>query len=127
MIIKKLDEIIGTERDVDWGNGQSRRFLLQSDGLPFSITETIVKAGTESKLQYLNHVESCYCIDGEGEIECDGKIFKIEPGTLYIPEKNKHILRAKNKDLRLVCVFSPPLKDLEHHQLSEDGFSTYEF
>lgn len=126
MIIKKLDEIIGTDRDVDWGNGKSRRLLLKSDNFPFTITETTVKAGTEAKLQYLNHAEACYCIDGEGEVESDGKIYKIEPGTLYVPEKDKHFLRAKNKDLKLVCVFIPPLKGSEHHRLSEDGYSTYE-
>jgi len=127
MIIRKLSEVVDTERDVDWGNGRSRRFLLKSDKSPFTITETIVKAGTESKLQYLNHVEACYCIEGEGEVESDGKIYKIEPGTLYVPEKDKHFLRAtKNRDLKLVCVFVPPLNGQEHHILSEDGFSTYE-
>lgn len=136
MVIKKLGDIVGTDHDVDWGNGRSRRFLLRSDNSPFTITETTVKAGTESKLQYLNHVEACYCIDGEGEIESDGKIYKIEPGTLYVPEKDKHFLRAaKNKDLKLVCVFVPALNGQEHHIfalngqehhiLSDDGFSTY--
>lgn len=126
MIIKKLSEILGTDRDVDWGNGMSRRFLLKSDKLPFSITETTVKAGTEAKLQYLNHIEACYCIDGEGEVESGGKIYKIQPGTLYIPEKDKHSLRATNQDLKLICVFTPPLGGPECHLLSEDGYSTYE-
>ena len=116
---------MGTERDVDWGNGKSRRLLVQADNLPFTMTETTVKAGTISKLQYLNHVEACYCIDGNGEVESDGKVYKIEPGTLYAPEKDKHILRATSKDLKLVCVFTPPLKGSEKHALSEDGFSTY--
>jgi len=125
MIIKKLGEILHTSQDVDWGNGKSRRLLVQGDGLPYTITETTVKVGTASKLQYLNHTESCYCIDGEGEVEANAKVYKIEPGTLYAPEKDKHILRATQKDLKLVCVFTPPLKGSEKHTLSEDGFSTY--
>lgn len=44
MIIRTLDEIKGTERDVPWGNGQSRRFLLEKDKMGFTFTETSVKA-----------------------------------------------------------------------------------
>lgn len=125
MIIKKLSEITNTDRDVDWGNGKSRRFLIKSDKKPFTITETTVNAGTESKMQYPNHVEACYCIEGTGEVETAKGIDKLEPGVLYVPENDKHILRATT-DLKLVCVFSPPLQGSEHHTLSEDGYSSYE-
>lgn len=125
MIIKKLNEIVGTDRDVSWGNGQSRRFLLESDGLPYTITETTVNPGSESKLQYSKYVESCYCIDGSGEVEVDGKVFDIEPGTLYIPEKDTHILRAKEKGMKLVCVFNPPLQGPEKHEISKEKYSSY--
>ncbi len=32
MIIKNLSVIINSERDVAWGNGHSRRFLIEKDG-----------------------------------------------------------------------------------------------
>jgi len=64
MIINLLEKIKGTDRDIPWGNGQSRRFLLESDSMGFSLTDTIVLAGTESLLQYRNHLEACYCIEG---------------------------------------------------------------
>lgn len=110
MILKYIADIIGTERDINWGNGQSRRFLLESDGLPYTITETTVNPNTESSLEYSQYIESCYCIDGSGEVESGGKINPIEPGTLYIPGNDPHILRAKEKGMKLVCVFNPPLK-----------------
>lgn len=125
MIVTELSKIQNTERDVQWGNGQSRRFLIESDGMGYSLTDTIVNAGTESLLEYQNHLETCYCIDGEGEIEVDGVIYPIKPGTMYALNKHdKHYLRAKT-DLRLVCVFNPPLKGHEVHSLNDDSSSCY--
>lgn len=125
MIVRTLEEISGTDRDVNWGNGQSRRLLLQSDGFPFGFTDTTGKAGAESKQQYTNHLEVCYCIEGTGELEVDGKIYKIEPGTMFALEHEKHIIR-NTTDIRFICVFMPPLKGQEKHVFSEDGYSSYE-
>ncbi|KFD40537.1 L-ectoine synthase, partial [Peptococcaceae bacterium SCADC1_2_3] len=36
MIIKNLEEVIGTENDVGAENWQSRRLLLKKDGMGFS-------------------------------------------------------------------------------------------
>lgn len=126
MIIRKLSEVTNTERDVAWGNGQSRRFLLAQDGMGYSLTDTIIDAGTESLLEYKNHLETCYCIEGEGEVEdMDGNVYPIVPGTMYALDKNdKHYLRAKTT-LRLICVFTPPLKGKESHALSGGGSSSY--
>ena len=127
MIIRKLSDLEKTERDVFWGNGQSRRFLIEKDCMPFSLTDTIVNAGSVSLLQYHNHFEACYCIEGEGEVECEDKVFVISPGTMYAPNKHdKHYLRAKT-DMRLICVFSPPLKGAETHKgnLTENEGSAY--
>lgn len=33
MIIRKLQDITRTDREVNWGNGISRRFLLEKDGM----------------------------------------------------------------------------------------------
>jgi len=56
MIIRSIQQIAGTSRDVNWGNGQSRRFLLKEDGLGFAFAETLVLAGTESVQQYRQHL-----------------------------------------------------------------------
>ncbi len=116
MIIRRLGDLHGTERDVDWGNGRSRRFLLASDGMGYSLTDTIVEAGTSSLLEYRQHLEACYCIEGEGEVEHDGVVHPIVPGTMYALDRHEaHVLRATTR-MRLVCVFSPALEGRESHK-----------
>ena len=66
MIIRKLQDITCTNREVNWGNGISRRFLLEKDGMGYSLTDTIVRANTSSLLEYKKHMEACYCISGSG-------------------------------------------------------------
>ena len=117
MIVRRLADIIGTERDVDDGNWVSRRFLLRKDGMGFSMHETILRAGTETYMWYANHLEAVYCIEGEGEIEelDTGKVHRLSPGTLYaLNDHDKHVVRAKT-DIRTVCVFYPPVSGREVH------------
>ena len=127
MIIRKLDDIKGSERDVSWGNGQSRRFLLERDGMGFSLTNTLVKAGTESLIQYKNHVEACYCIQGDGEIELmNGEVYPIEVGTMYAPNAHDtHYLRGGNSDMHLISVFLPALTGQEAHNFDSHEGSSY--
>jgi len=126
MIVRKLDDIIGSERDVCWGYGQSRRFLLEHDGMGFSLTHTIVPAGTETLIQYNNHIEACYCIQGDGEIELNGEIFPIEVGTMYAPNEHEpHYMRGGQSDMHLVCVFLPALRGKEAHNVGDGDGSGY--
>ncbi len=124
MIIRSLADV----KSVEWGNGLSRRFLLAADNLGYTVTDTIVRAGTKSRLEYRNHLEACYCIEGSGEvIDLDGTSHRIVPGTLYaLNEHDPHFLVASDhEDLRLVCVFSPALRGDEVHRLDEAEFSEY--
>ncbi|GAA1427778.1 ectoine synthase [Streptomyces thermospinosisporus] len=124
MIVRKLDEVTC----VDWGNGLSRRFLTEADGVGYTVTDTIVRAGTKSRLEYRNHLESCYCIAGSGEVvDTDGTVHQVTPGTLYALDQNDpHWLVAHpEEDLRLVCVFSPALRGDERHDLDSAGYSYY--
>jgi L-ectoine synthase len=124
MIVRHLDAVT----TVDWGNGLSRRFLLDQDRMGYSVTDTTVRAGTQSRLEYRHHLEACYCIEGKGEvIEADGTSHTIEPGTLYALDRNDaHILAASaGQDLRLVCVFSPALRGDERHDLESPEHSHY--
>jgi hypothetical protein len=69
-------------------------------------------------LEYKNHLEVNYCIEGEGEVVdfATGTIWPIRPGTMYALDKHdRHILRATKGDLRLVCTFSPALSGRETH------------
>lgn len=123
MIVRTLNEIIGSERDVraENGNWASRRFLLKDDGMGFSFHETTIFAGTETDIWYKHHLEAVYCVGGEGEIEdlATGKIHPIRDGTLYaLDQHDRHKLRAFS-DLRLVCAFNPPISGREVHD--KDG------
>lgn len=117
MIVRTLDQIIGTAREVVARTWTSRRLLLKEDGMGFSLHETLVRAGTETAMWYKHHVEAVYCVEGEGEIEVvpEGVVYPITPGTVYaLDQHERHLLRATS-DLRLVCVFNPPCTGREVH------------
>lgn len=126
MIIRSIRDIAGTERDVNWGNGQSRRLLLEADNMGFAFMETLILAGTDVFVEYKNHLEACYCIEGEGEIEdTKGNKHPIKPGTIYALDQNDpHYLRAWD-DMRLISVFNPPIKGDERHNLAAGEASSY--
>ena len=120
MIIRSLDEVIGTERDVQGDGWRSRRLLLRDDGMGFSLHDTVVEAGAELEMEYRHHLEACYCLDGEAEIEelASGQRHAIGPGVLYaLNEHDRHVVRVR-RTLRLVCVFNPPLAGPETHDAS---------
>lgn len=117
MIVKKLEDVTGTDREVIAPNWTSRRLLLREEGMGFSLHDTVIKAGTETHMCYRNHLEAVYCIEGEGEVETldDGEIYALSPGVVYaLDEHDRHCLRATT-DLRMVCVFNPPLSGQEVH------------
>lgn len=124
MIVRNISEV----EDVDWGNGVSRRFLTAKDGLGYTLTDTIVNAGTRSPLEYKNHFEACYCIAGSGSvIDANGDEYPLEPGTMYALDKNDphYLIASPHEDLRLICVFSPALVGDERHDFSQLEFSAY--
>ncbi|AFJ48208.1 putative ectoine synthase [Shimwellia blattae DSM 4481 = NBRC 105725] len=128
MFIRTLRDVAATAHFVDWGNGTSHRLLTRQDNMGFTLCHTVVTRGSESLLEYKNHLEACYCIAGEGEIEnMAGERFPIVPGTIYVlNEHDRHYLRAcVDQDLILVSVFNPPLEGTETHALKTDGASAY--
>ncbi|NJO34627.1 MAG: ectoine synthase [Rhodospirillales bacterium] len=127
MYVRSLNSLKGSNRDVDWGNGKSYRLLIESDGMGFTVCHTIVRAGTQSLLQYRQHLEACYCISGEGEVEdMQGNVFSVSPGDIYVLDKHdRHYLRAGKEDLVLVSVFNPPLHGTERHDLTNPDGSAY--
>ena len=119
MIVRTLDDIIGTDRDVSGPGWLSRRLILRSDGMGASVHDTTVKEGAELHIHFKHHFETNYCISGEGEVEdlATGQIHPIRPGTVYALDKHDaHVVRATKGDLRFVCVFYPALAGAETHQ-----------
>lgn len=133
MIVRSLEEIADSDRNVRAPTFESRRFLLAGDGTPFSLHDTLLYAGTETLIWYRHHLEAVYCMDGTGEVtllDSDERI-PIRPGTMYaLNGHERHLLRAET-DLRMLCVFTPALTGREVHDedgvyplLTEDGAAT---
>ena len=115
MFYTSVASIVGTERDVRGEGWASRRLVLAREGLPFSVHETTVTAGSELRLCYRNHSETVYCIDGRGSVEdlATRRVRPIEPGTLYTAGVgDDHLLRIE-VDTRFLCIFAPPLEARE--------------
>ncbi|HNB29165.1 MAG TPA: ectoine synthase [Alphaproteobacteria bacterium] len=127
MYVRSVRDLEGGERDVDWGNGKSYRLLVERDGMGFTICHTIVRAGTQSLLQYRRHFEACYCVAGDGEVEdMAGNVHPVRPGDLHVLDQHdRHYLRGGKEDLVLVSVFNPPLKGTERHDLANPEGSAY--
>ena len=99
------------------GGFVSERMLLESDGMGYTMTMTTITPGRVNYWHYKNHLESCYCVSGEGEITsaATAKTYPIMPGTLYVlDEHDPHYVEAF-ETLKLICVFNPPLTGREVH------------
>ena len=120
MIVRDIKEIIGSEQEVHAKAGQwsSRRMLLRRDGMGFSFHETIIRAGTKTHIHYQNHLEAVYCVGGNGRIEelATGRVHEIHDGIMYALDRHDdHNLYGGSEDMRLICVFNPPIVGTENH------------
>jgi L-ectoine synthase len=117
MIVRHLDQIVGTERDVSAETWCSRRLVLAGDGVGFSLHDTVLHEGTSTEMWYRNHVEAVYCIEGEGTLQDldTGEVHPVTPGTMYLlDDHDRHRLTATTQ-LRTICVFNPPCTGREVH------------
>ncbi|MEU9886151.1 ectoine synthase [Sphaerisporangium sp. NPDC051011] len=124
MIVRDRSEV----KCVEWGNGLSYRFLLETDNMGFTVAHTVVRAGSKSPLHYRRHLEACYCIAGSGQvIASDGTVHEIRPGVIYALDRHdEHFLIADpGGDMELISVFNPPLQGDERHSFDSDEFSHY--
>jgi L-ectoine synthase len=123
LIVRTLDEITDTERDVVAEQWRAKRLFLKADGLGFSLSETTVVEGAEINAWYKHHQEACFVVEGEAEItERDtGAVHRLGPGSAYAPQHDRHTIRVLSP-LRLVCVFAPALTGRETH----DADGSYE-
>lgn len=123
MKVIRFDQIEGTDREVHCPKGGfvSYRYLLEKDGLGFTMTKTLIPKGEQQFWHYKNHLEACFCVSGKGFLNhAETKEgFLIVPGVVYALDKNDpHYFKAV-EDTVLICVFNPPLVGCEVHK--EDG------
>lgn len=113
MIVRTLDEISGTDRETSAETWTSRRLLLKSDGMGFSMHDTVLYTGTTTEMEYQNHLEAVYCVEGRGRLKdlSNDREYTIEPGTLYALSGNERHILIADEQLRMVCVFNPPSSD----------------
>lgn len=120
MKVRNLHNEKHTTRRVVSEGWESTRLALSNDGMGFSFHITTIYAGANLLMHYQNHLESVYCISGEGEVEnlADGKVYPIGPGVIYLLDQHdRHRLRAKT-EMQMACVFNPPLHGREVHDAS---------
>lgn len=128
-VVRTLNEILGTERDVFWGNGRSRRLLIRKDGFDFAFCITLGHSNTDSPLQYKNHFESCYYVSGTGEYVWGTGSHPIDTSkdqsTVFIMNENDaHRMVVENESICL-SIFTPAIEGHEAHNFAEGASSSY--
>lgn len=120
MIVRTTAEITGTDREVtpENGNWVSKRIVLGGDRVGFSFHETTIKAGTDNEFHYANHVEAVWLVEGEGELidlSEGGQSYPLAPGTMYLLNQHERHRVIAHTQLRMLCVFNPPVVGTEVH------------
>ncbi|MDX1483608.1 MAG: ectoine synthase [Alphaproteobacteria bacterium] len=117
MIVRDYHTAKNTQRRVDSEGWHSVRLLLKDDGMGFSFHITTIYEGAELEMHYRHHLESVFCISGEGSIENldTGEVHEIGPGIVYALDRHDHhVLQAKS-EMVMACVFNPPVTGQEVH------------
>jgi L-ectoine synthase len=117
MLIRHLDTIRESQRNVVTPGWESARMLLRDEGMGFSFHITTMYAGKELRMHYKNHLEAVFVLQGEGTIEDlgTGEVHALRPGTLYaLNGHDRHVVRPET-DIVTACVFNPPVSGREVH------------
>lgn len=117
MIVKWVDDLIGTARDVRGVGFQSLRVVLASDKMGFSVHKTIIPKGEPLHWHYRHHLEACFCVSGRGILTNlkDGQRHNIVSGVTYLlNEHDDHVFQAM-EDTVLISIFNPPIAGREVH------------
>jgi L-ectoine synthase len=115
MLIRSLDQIDGTERDVHGEGWRSRRLVVAEDGTSYSFHITVLDSAARLRFEYSRHRETVYCIEGKGTISdlSSGETMGLEPGGLYSAGVGEPHEIVAITEMRLACVFTPPLQGTE--------------
>ncbi|CAN5638195.1 ectoine synthase [soil metagenome] len=117
MIVRTTQEITGTDRDVADKDWRSKRIILASDGVGFSFHETTINAGSVSEFNYRHHVEAVWVVEGSGLLTDHetGADYPLRPGTMYLLDGHERHRVTCDVQLRMLCVFNPPVTGQEVH------------
>ncbi len=117
MLVRTLDEVMGTAGEAHGPKWHSMRLLLAGDGMGVTLTDSILEPGFEMVLSQKRHLEACYCLEGAGQVEelDSGRVHAIRPGTLYAMDNHDRHRITVTERMRLVCTFVPALTGDEVH------------
>lgn len=120
MIVRTTAEITGTDRDVSAAAWRSKRIILADDGVGFSFHETTIETGSISEFHYQYHVEAVWVTEGSGTLTNleTGQQHPIGPGTMYLLNGHERHRINCEQQLRMLCVFNPPVTGREVHDES---------
>ncbi|PZU11239.1 MAG: L-ectoine synthase [Sphingobium sp.] len=117
MIVRKLQDIRKSDRNVKSEGWESARLLLKDDNMGFSFHVTTMYAGAELRMHYKNHLEAVLVLKGTGTIEDlgTGVTHRLAPGVIYaLNAHDEHIVRPET-DIMCACAFNPPVTGTEVH------------
>lgn len=117
MIVRTTAEIAGTDRDVAADGWRSKRIVLGGDRVGFSFHETTIQAGTVHEFHYQNHVEAVWLVEGEGTLtDLDNDVtYELGPGSMYLLNGHERHRVETRTQMRMLCVFNPPVTGQEVH------------
>ena len=133
-VVKNMSDITGTDKDVNWGRGRSRRLLTKYDGFNLSLHNTICDPHRVSPLAYYNNYELAFYVRGDvtytwhdGKESYNFQQDRAEDGDgcVFLMDKNDpHELQTADMQCECACIFYPALKGTENHDFS-GGNSSY--
>ncbi|WP_422745220.1 ectoine synthase [Mycobacterium sp. WMMD1722] len=117
MIVRTTAEITRTDRDVAADNWRSKRIVLAGDGVGFSFHETTIDSGSVHEFHYRHHVEAVWVVDGAGILTNleTGEDHPLRAGTMYLLDGHERHRVTCYSQLRMLCVFNPPVAGDEVH------------
>ena len=117
--VKELEE--GRVVECPKGGFTSNRILLDKDNMGYTMTKTVIPVNGKQFWRYKNHLESCYCVKGRGELtnKETGETFEIKEDVTYVIDKGEAHYFEAFEEVVLICVFNPPLTGQEVHD--KDG------
>ncbi len=120
MIVRTTDEITGTDRDVSDGTWRSKRIVLAGDNVGFSFHETTIQSDSVNVFRYEHHIEAVWVVEGTGTLTDleTGEQYPLKPGTMYLLDGHERHRVACDEQLRMLCVFNPPVTGREVHDES---------
>ena len=119
MLVKRKQDLIGTDRHVKTHAYETVRFLLAPDRAGLTMTDITLEPGIEEMYGYEDHIEVAYCLEGHAILTdlTNGSVHEIVPGTFWAATNHEKFRFVASVKTRLICTFTSPFAG------SETGFA----